>query len=64
MKKLLVIALILLLLVPASAVEPNEHSNKPEIIKILNPHAKCNLKVIYFTTMPVTIKCFNFDFRV
>ena len=64
MKKLFVIALILLLLVPSSLGQPNEHSSKPEIIKILNPHAKCNLKIISFTTVPVTIKCFNFDFQV
>lgn len=64
MKKLLVIALILLLLVPGSIAEPNEHSKKPLSIVIPVRFDDCNALVINFITTPPTIKCLNFDFIV
>lgn len=63
MKKLLIIALILLLLAPSSLGAGNsEHSRNPEFIVILNPHIDCEARIITFSTNPPSMECFNFDF--
>ncbi len=63
MKKLLVIALILLILTPSSlGIGNSEHSKNPEFIVILNPHIDCEYRIINFSTTPPSMKCFNFDF--
>ena len=65
MKKILIIALILLLLASSSLGMPNnEHSRRPETIIIELPFPDCHNISINFTTIPPVIKCFNFDFQV
>ena len=65
MKKLLAIALILLLLASNSFGMPNnEHSRRPETIIIQLPFPECESLFINFTSIPPVIKCFNFDFQV
>lgn len=63
MKKLLVIALILLVLASNSFGLP-EQARKPETIKIFLGFPDCDIKVINFTVTPPAIKCLNFDFQV
>jgi len=63
MKKLLVIALILLILASNSFGVPDQ-ARKPETINIPLGFPHCDIKVINFTTTPPTIKCVIFDVKL